>query len=622
MILENIHSPQDIKKLNIEQLTQLADEIRTFLIQNVAQTGGHLASNLGIVELTLAIHYVYDLPDDKIIWDVGHQAYVHKILTGRKDAFTTLRQSDGIAGFPKTSESVYDAFNTGHSSTSISAAAGFAKAQQLLKKKPYHVAAVIGDGSMTGGMAFEALNYCGHEDIPMLVILNDNEMSISENVGGLAANLSKLRTASAYIRLKTKVSNRLVNTHDGKKLHRMIRNIKNTVKYMLLHAAPFEMFGFNYIGPVDGHDLRGLIQILKRLKYVDDQIVLHVRTIKGKGYIPAQQNPGKFHGVPKFNPEDGTFCKTSSQTYSQVFGNQMIRLAKKDSTVIAVTAAMPAGTGLLKFQTLYPQRLIDVGIAEQHAVTLAAGLCMGGLKPVVAIYSTFLQRAYDQVLHDVALQNLHVVFCLDRAGIVGEDGETHQGIYDIAYLSHIPNMAIAAPSCFSEMETMLEYALFQHNGPIAIRYPRGGEAHPILHNTKGMNAEVLKQGTEVIIMALGAMVEEALLASEQLEKQHISCTVLDIRFAKPLDFPAILAQSKRHRLIVTMEDGVKIGGIGEQIGAFLEENQFTGWFLPLAYSDCPIQQGKRTTLIQQNGMDGSSVAKQIGDIVKQWKNNV
>lgn len=620
-MLENIHSPQDIKQLNITQLTQLAEEIRTFLIQNVAQTGGHLASNLGIVELTLALHYVYDMPEDKIIWDVGHQAYVHKILTGRRQQFTTLRQKGGISGFPKTSESVYDTFNTGHSSTSISAAVGYAKAQQLQGGKKSHIAAVIGDGSMTGGMAFEALNHCGHENIPMLVILNDNEMSISENVGGVAAHLSRLRTASTYTRLKTKISNRLVNTQKGKRLHRVIRNTKNTLKYMLLHAAPFEMFGFNYIGPVDGHNLKLLIQILEKLKDVDDQIVLHVKTVKGKGYLPAQTNPGKFHGVPKFNPENGEFCSASGNSYSAVFGNAMIQLAKQDQSIVAVTAAMPAGTGLLPFQKQFPQRLIDVGIAEQHAVTLAAGLSLGGLKPVVAIYSTFLQRAYDQVLHDVALQNLHVVFCLDRAGVVGEDGETHQGIYDLAYLSHIPNMTILAPACFNELEDMLEYAVLQHKGPIAIRYPRGGETMSLPHQTQGLEPEVLQRGEEVVMFALGAMVAEAMNAAKLLELQGIHSTVIDLRIAKPLPEVIILKEAKQSRLIVTMEDGVAFGGIGEQICALLEKRQISRQVIQIAYPDQPIQQGKRAELIHQNGMDSVSVAEKIGDIVKLWKNN-
>lgn len=620
-MLESIHSPQDIKQLNMDQLTQLAAEIREFLIQNVAQTGGHLASNLGIVELTLALHYVYDMPEDKVIWDVGHQAYVHKILTGRWQQFTTLRQSGGISGFPKTSESVYDAFNTGHSSTSISAAVGYAKAQQLQGGRKSHIAAVIGDGSMTGGMAFEALNHCGHENIPMLVILNDNEMSISENVGGVAAHLSRLRTASTYTRLKTKISNHLVGSQKGKTLHRVIRHAKNTLKYALLHAAPFEMFGFNYIGPVDGHNLKLLIQIFTKLKEVDDQIVLHVKTVKGKGYLPAQQNPGKFHGVPKFDPESGEFCSASGKTYSAVFGDIMIRLAKQDKSITAITAAMPAGTGLLPFQQQFPQRLIDVGIAEQHAVTLAAGLSMGGLKPVVAVYSTFLQRAYDQVLHDVALQNLHVVFCLDRAGVVGEDGETHQGIYDFAYLSHIPNMMIAAPSCFSELEHMLEYALMQHKGPIAIRYPRGGEAMPLPHRTEGMDPEVLKQGESVVIMALGAMVAEAMKAAELLEQQGIHITVLDLRLAKPLPEAVIMKEAMQSRLVVTMEDGVAIGGVGEQICALMEQRQISRQILQIAYPDQPIQQGTRAELIQDNGMDGASVAGKIGDIVRRWKNN-
>lgn len=620
-MLENIHSPEDIKQLNIDQLTQLAEEIREFLVQNVSQTGGHLASNLGIVELTLALHYVYDLPEDKIVWDVGHQAYVHKLLTGRREQFDTLRQAGGISGFPKTSESVYDAFNTGHSSTSISAAVGYAKAQQLQGGKKSHIAAVIGDGSMTGGMAFEALNHCGHEDIPMLVILNDNEMSISENVGGVAAHLSRLRTASTYTRLKTKIANRLGNTQKGKSLHRVMRNAKNTIKYALLHAAPFEMFGFNYIGPVDGHNLKLLIQILTKLKEVDDQIVLHVKTVKGKGYLPAQTNPGKFHGVPKFDPENGEFCSSSEKSYSKVFGDCMIQLAKQERSMVAVTAAMPAGTGLLPFQKQFPQRLIDVGIAEQHAVTLAAGLSLGGLKPVVAIYSTFLQRAYDQILHDVALQNLHVVFCLDRAGVVGEDGETHQGIYDIAYLSHIPNMTIAAPSCFSELEYMLEYAVMQHKGPIAIRYPRGGETVPLTHRTEGLEPEVLKRGEHVVILALGAMVAEAMNAADLLEPRGIHSTVMDLRLVKPLPEAIILKEAMQNRLIVTMEDGVAIGGIGEQICTMLEKRQIDRQILQIAYPDHPIQQGKREELIRQNGMDGASVARKIGDIVRQWKNN-
>lgn len=620
-MLEKIRSPKDIKQLNIKQLTQLAEEIRAYLVQNVAHTGGHLASNLGVVELTLALHYVYDLPEDKIIWDVGHQAYVHKILTGRREQFDTLRQAGGISGFPKTTESVYDAFNTGHSSTSISAAVGYAKAQQLQGGAQHRIAAVIGDGSMTGGMAFEALNHCSHEKLPLLVILNDNEMSISENVGGVAAHLNRLRTASTYTRLKTKVSDRLIHTQKGKRLHRIMRNVKNTVKYSVLHAAPFEMFGFNYIGPVDGHNLKLLIQILTKLKNSDDQIVLHVKTIKGKGYLPAQENPGKFHGVPKFNPQNGAFCAPSAKSYSQVFGETLLRLAKQHEKITAITAAMPSGTGLSAFQKEYPNRCIDVGIAEQHAVTMAAGLCLGGMIPVAAIYSTFLQRAYDQILHDVALQNLHVVFCLDRAGAVGEDGETHQGIYDIAYLSHIPNMAIAAPSCFAELEQLLEYAVLHHDGPIAVRYPRGGEKMPLPHQTKGTEPEVLRRGKEVVFFALGAMVTEAMQAAELLEQSGIQGTVIDLRMAKPLPETVIESEAIRHPLSVIMEDGVSVGGIGEQICALLERRQINWQVLRIAYPDCPLQQGTRAELLRKCKMDGRSVAAQIGDIVKQWKNN-
>jgi 1-deoxy-D-xylulose-5-phosphate synthase len=621
-LLSTVHSPADLKKMNDEDLNDLADEIRHFLLENVSKTGGHLASNLGIVELTLALHSIFDSPKDRIIWDVGHQAYVHKILTGRKHLFHTLRQLNGLSGFPKRCESEHDIFDTGHSSTSISAALGIAKARDL-KKEKYSILAVIGDGALTGGMAFEALNHVGNINTDIIVILNDNEMSISQNVGGLSKYLNRLRTDPKYYKVKDDIEYLLNKIPAvGKVVFKTAERAKDSLKYFLVPGIYFEELGFTYLGPVNGHDLKELKIILKRAKNIKGPVFIHVKTQKGKGYSYAEKNPDKFHGIGPFNIESGKLIAQSSDrpSYSSLFGSTLTALAKENEKIVAITAAMATGTGLRDFAATYPNRFIDVGIAEQHAVTFAAGLAVGGFKPVFAVYSTFLQRAYDQIIHDVCLQNLSVLFCIDRSGLVGNDGETHHGIFDLSYLLHIPNMKIMAPKDGKELVEMIKYAVIT-DGPIAIRYPRGKSDDFTSisqdYNIKEMKAEVLLKGKDVCIIALGNMVRTAYEAAKKLQLDHINCTVVNARFAKPLDEDTIIAQCLDVKYIVTIEDNVVKGGFGSQIIELLNNKNINHKNIKLlGIPDQFIEQGNTEELMKKHNLDVEGVVHHIKEWIK------
>lgn len=621
-LLSTVHSPADLKKMNDEDLNDLADEIRHFLLENVSKTGGHLASNLGIVELTLALHSIFDSPKDRIIWDVGHQAYVHKILTGRKHLFHTLRQLNGLSGFPKRCESEHDIFDTGHSSTSISAALGIAKARDL-KKEKYSILAVIGDGALTGGMAFEALNHVGNINTDIIVILNDNEMSISQNVGGLSKYLNRLRTDPKYYKVKDDIEYLLNKIPAvGKVVFKTAERAKDSLKYFLVPGIIFEELGFTYLGPVNGHDLKELKIILKRAKNIKGPVFIHVKTQKGKGYSYAEKNPDKFHGIGPFNIESGKLIAQSSDrpSYSSLFGSTLTALAKENEKIVAITAAMATGTGLRDFAATYPNRFIDVGIAEQHAVTFAAGLAVGGFKPVFAVYSTFLQRAYDQIIHDVCLQNLSVLFCIDRSGLVGNDGETHHGIFDLSYLLHIPNMKIMAPKDGKELVEMIKYAVIT-DGPIAIRYPRGKSDDFTSisqdYNIKEMKAEVLLKGKDVCIIALGNMVRTAYEAAKKLQLDHINCTVVNARFAKPLDEDTIIAQCLDVKYIVTIEDNVVKGGFGSQIIELLNNKNINHKNIKLlGIPDQFIEQGNTEELMKKHNLDVEGVVHHIKEWIK------
>ena len=580
-ILEKIDNPEDLKKLNISQKEQLAKEIREKIIDVVSKTGGHLASNLGVVELTIALHSVFCMPQDKIVWDVGHQTYVHKILTGRKEKMETLRTLGGIAGFPKTKESEYDSFNTGHSSTSISVALGMARARDI-ENKDNHVIAVIGDGALTGGMALEALNDAGNSKTRLIVILNDNEMSISKNVGGISQFLTKLRTKKFYKKSNNFIRKILEKIPGiGPAIIRIARRIKYSLKQLVLPNMFFEDLGFKYLGPVDGHDIERVEWILKLAKKEQDRPVLvHIITKKGKGYKPAEENPDKFHATSSFDIETGKPKKEKKKDYSEVFGEKIVELADKNEKIVAITAAMADGTGLKGFKEKYPTRFFDVGIAEQHAIGLAAGLAKEGLIPVVPIYSSFYQRAYDQVIHDICLQNLHVVMCADRAGIVGNDGETHQGIFDLSFFNIVPNLTVMAPKDFEELQKMLEYAINDLNSPVAIRYPRGGEAQDVTFDKHEKielgKAEVLQEGTDLTIIAIGKMVAKAIKLARDYEKQGKKVTVINARFLKPFDTQTILKYIQESKNVITIEDNIIEGGLSTKIKALIVENELNG----------------------------------------------
>ena len=616
--LDSINSPKDIEKLEIEQLKVLAEEIRTFLIYKVSKTGGHLASNLGVVELTLAIHNNFNTDKDKIVWDVGHQSYVHKIMTGRKADFDTLRKLGGLAGFPKTCESVHDCFNTGHSSTSISAALGIARARDI-KKENYSVMAVIGDGAMTGGMAYEALNDAGRLTSNFIVILNDNEMSIAQNVGGMSRYLSKLRTDPVYTKTKEDIDNFLDKMPNiGKKARKAVRKLKSTVKYLITPGVFFEQLGYKYYGPVDGHSLDELNKSLQAAKKIKGPVLIHVCTQKGKGYSYAEESPDRFHGIAPFEVETGETYGKKLPDYSEVFGEAVLKAAGLNDRVVAISAAMAKGTGLSKFSENYPQRFFDVGIAEQHAVTSAAGMAINGMIPVVAVYSSFLQRAYDQLIHDVAIQKLHVVIGVDRAGIVGEDGETHQGEFDLSFLNHIPNFTIMAPADYYELKAMVDYAINKHNGPIAIRYPRGRGKDLIKQEiplVAGKGA-VLEEGQQVCILAVGSMVETALQVSEKLKEHGICAGVVNARFIKPLDVELIKRCADKYQNLVTMEDNCVMGGFGTRVLDTLNTFNYKTRLLIKGLPEQFISQGSREELMKKLRLDTDAVTNDIIDMLK------
>ncbi len=620
--LENIKSPQDLKKLKLKELDILASEIRNFLINSISKTGGHLASNLGVVELTIAMHYCFNSPRDKFIWDVGHQAYTHKILTGRMNGFSSLRKYGGLSGFPKSEESPYDAFNTGHSSTSISAAIGLAEARDLLGED-YNVVSVIGDGSMTGGLVYEAMNNVGRNNTKLLIILNDNQMSISKNVGAMSKYLSELRTAPKYLAAKSGI----YSFFDGMPIvggavNNILEKAKEGIKYALVPNIMFEQLGIKYIGPIDGHDLDKLINVINKVKVMNQPILLHVITKKGKGYKQAEKNPCAFHGVSSFNVKTGQALKAKvKETYSDIFGQTMVKLANKNKKLIAITAAMPSGTGLEFFSKLYPERIFDVGIAEEHAVTFSAGLAKSGFIPVFAVYSTFLQRSYDQIVHDVCLQKLHVVFAIDRAGIVGADGETHQGIYDLSFLSHIPNLVLLAPKNKEELEDMLDYAVNRQKNPIAIRYPKGNVSSNIKSLDKKVSDfsfDIIKQGKEIAVISVGVMADTACKTAEMLEKDGYCPSVIDPRFISPISPELINELKNKYKYIFTIEDNIVSGGFGSKLCQNLIQNKiYNKVIYNFAFPNAFIEQGSREELLKKYKLDSENIYKIIKKILEQ-----
>ena len=619
-ILNQIHSTEDIKKLNEGELKLLCKELRKFLLQKVSKTGGHLASNLGVVELTVALEYCFDLPKDKIVWDVGHQAYIHKMLTGRKDQFDTLRQLDGLSGFPKPHESDCDAFAAGHSSTSISAALGLAKARDLMGGKE-HVIAFIGDGSMTGGLAYEALNNAGRDHTRLIVILNDNEMSIDKNVGAMSKHLTNLRTSRQYRGWKEAVKQFRDNVPViGEGTYQMLKNMRDNAKMLLTEGALFEQMGFKYIGPVDGHDLPEMIELLQGVKEMNRPVLIHVKTIKGKGYPHAEERPWDYHGVSAFDLKTGKSISKGGKSWSSVFGDKMLEIGKKNEKVAGITAAMCSGTGFEKFQQAFPKRFFDVAIAEQHGTTFAAGLAKGGITPVFAVYSSFLQRAYDQLIHDVCMENLHVVFAIDRAGIVGSDGETHQGVFDLSFLSHIPNMTVLSPKNDWELGEILDFAVNEWNGPVAVRYPRGtaetGFAEYKMPVEYG-KAELIQNGEKIAILAEGHMLKAAAEAAEMLKADGCHPMLVNMRFIKPLDEEMLLLAAEKCELVVTVEDNVKMGGFGSSVLEFYGEKGIKTDVLNLGFPDKYIEQGTQNQLFERYGLDAAgiyeSVKKRLGD---------
>ena len=614
MILEKINKPNDIKQLSPIEYNQLADEIRGFLIEKISKTGGHLASNLGVVELTMALHLAFNLPQDKLIWDVGHQSYTHKILTGRKDEFKNLRQEGGLSGFPKRSESPCDAYDAGHSSNSISAGLGYVHARDILGQK-HHVVSVIGDGALTGGMAYEALNNAAELKTNFIIIINDNNMSISRNVGGMSTYLSALRTAEAYTGMKMGVTKALKKVPKvGTALVDTMRKTKSSVKQLFIPGMLFENMGLTYLGPVDGHNMRQMMKLFNEAKRVEGPVVVHVLTKKGRGYEPASAHPDRFHGTGPFDIKTGRVLqKKTVPGYTDVFSKALVSLGEKNKKLTAITAAMPDGTGLVEFSRRFPDRFFDVGIAEEHAVSFAAGLALGGLVPVVAIYSSFLQRAVDQILHDVCMQKLHVIFAVDRAGLVGSDGETHQGIFDISYLSVIPNMTIMAPKNKWELSDMMKFAV-AYDGPIALRYPRGAAydgLKEIRQPIELAKSELIRKGSTVAIMALGSMVKTAVDVVKLLEAEGISATLINARFAMPFDKETIKELPAEHSLLVTMEENVQSGGFGEHVTEYVKTNGIALEVLTVALPDCYVEHGNVEVLKKELHVDAESVAKRI-----------
>lgn len=619
MLLETIEKENDIKKIPLEQMPVLAQEIRDFLLESLSKTGGHLASNLGAVELTMALHYVFSLPKDKIIWDVGHQSYTHKILTGRKDGFKNLRQYGGLSGFPKREESPCDAYDTGHSSTSISAGVGYVCASKVSGEE-YHVVSVIGDGALTGGMAYEALNNAASLNKNFVIVLNDNKMSISENVGGISSYLSNLRTAESYTDLKSEVKKTLNKVPGiGPVMVQRIHKTKDSIKQLMIPGMFFENMGIKYLGPVNGHDCGRMIQVFQEAKKVNGPVLVHIQTEKGRGYEPARKHPARFHGTSAFNLEHGIPLKTGGKAnYTDIFSTVMLKLADRVPNLVALTAAMPDGTGLKRFRNRFPQRFFDVGIAEEHAVTCAAGMALGGMIPVVAIYSSFLQRAVDQIIEDVCLQNLHVIFAIDRAGLVGSDGETHQGCFDLSYLSMIPNMTVLAPKNKWELSDMLKFAV-RYQGPIAIRYPRG-EAYDGLEEYREPmvygKSELIFEGEETALLSVGSMVETAVEVREKLKAEKINATLVNARFIKPLDTKILDRLALKHKKIVTMEENVKNGGFGMAVSEYMQEYHPEVKVQIIALPDAFITHGNPKLLKAKAGIDADSIYGAIKEAEK------
>lgn len=614
MILDKIQKENDIKELSREELPELAQEIRTFLIEKISENGGHLGSNLGVVELTMALHLSFTLPQDKIIWDVGHQSYTHKLLTGRRNGFETLRKYGGMSGFPKRKESECDAFDTGHSSTSVSAGMGYAMARDL-RGEDHFVVSVIGDGALTGGMAWEAMNNASRLNTNFIIVLNDNNMSISENVGGLSAYLNTVRTKEGYMNLKAEVESTLSKIPVyGEHIVKRVRRTKNGLKQFFVPGMLFEEMGLTYLGPVDGHNIDQLVKSFREAKKVKGAVLLHVCTQKGQGYEPAMRHPARFHGAEPFVIATGLPKKKRLKAnYTDIFSTVMRKMGDREPDVVAITAAMPDGTGLKRFRNMFPERFFDVGIAEQHAVTFAAGMAAAGLKPVVAVYSSFLQRAYDQVLHDVCIQNLHVVFAIDRAGLVGSDGETHQGIFDLSYLSSIPNMCVMAPKNKWELSDMMKFAV-AYDGPVAVRYPRG-EAYDGLERFRAPveygKSEVIYDESEIALLAVGSMVKTAVEVREKLRVMGYGCTLVNARFVKPLDEEMISRLQSEHRLLVTMEENVKSGGFGEAVLEYLNETGSKVKSLNISLPDDYVEHGSVELLKADAGIDADSVVKRI-----------
>ena len=639
-MLEKINNAEDLRKLNLNEKNILAQEIREYILEVVSKNGGHLASNLGIVELTLAIHDVFDLSKDKVIWDVGHQSYVHKILTGRKEELKTIRTLDGLAGFPKTSESETDCFNTGHSSTSISAAMGMAKARDL-KNEDHSVVAVIGDGALTGGMALEALNHVGSSRTRMIVILNDNEMSISKNIGGINKLLTRLRAKKKYT-ISNKKGRKIIEKIPlvGNYIVRGVTKLKKSIKQLILPKMYFEEIGFKYLGPVDGHNIEDLEYLLSSAKELDEPVLIHVLTKKGKGYKPAEENPDRFHGTGPFNIETGEATKKKSKDYSKAFGEKLIELAEKNEKIVAITAAMRDGTGLKSFSEKFPERFFDVGIAEQHALTFAAGLAKEGMIPFVPIYSSFYQRAYDQVIHDICIQKLPVIMCVDRAGCVGNDGETHQGLYDMAFFKLVPNITIMAPKDFEELAQMMEFAI-DLKAPVVIRYPRGGEAdikfekyeevelgqeesgqvklvQNELRQIELGKAEILKEGEDVTIIGIGKMTATAMKVAKMLENEGVSAEVINARFLKPLDESTITNSISKTKFAITIEDGTEIGGLGSSVKELIVDKNIEDVKIKcFAYPDEFIKHGSVPELEKIYGLDCEKICDYVRKNVKE-----
>ncbi len=612
MVLEKISQVGDIKKIPSEEYDQLASEIREFLVEKISKSGGHLASNLGVVELTMALHLSFQLPKDKIVWDVGHQSYTHKLLTGRKDGFDALRKYGGMSGFPKRKESDCDCFDTGHSSTSISAGIGLVEARDLQGQDGY-VISVIGDGALTGGMAYEALNNAASLKKNFIIVLNDNNMSIAENVGGISEYLSGLRTNEAYANFKGGVERSLNRFPGGERLANQLKKTKSGIKQLFIPGMWFEDMGIIYLGPVDGHGVQGMVEVFNQAKRVKGAVLVHVMTKKGKGYAPAERHPARFHGAEPFDVETGLPLNKRKANYQDVFSTCMVKLGERDPKVVAITAAMMDGTGLKRFKNKYPERFFDVGIAEAHAVTFAAGLAAGGMKPVFVVYSSFLQRAYDQILHDVCIQNLPVVFAIDRAGLVGSDGETHQGIFDLSYLSSIPNMHIMAPKNKWELSDMLKFAV-SFDGPIALRYPRG-EAYdglkdfrkPIVYG----KSEILYEEEDIALLAVGSMVKTAQGVRRRLKEAGYSCTLVNARFVKPIDTEVLEMLEADHCLFVTLEENVKSGGYGEKVRDYVQERELDVKLLQIAIPDEYVEHGNVDLLREEVGIDEESVIKRV-----------